>query len=218
MCVPQRVGKIGQRVAESASYRTRAGGEPPAQSGGRKALHGIYAVPAQAVTCLRELEAWSRAQHAEIECTMEGRRETRPPSRFVFPAGSRARSRVLVDEPGTSRRRITAGICRRCSTMRVNGSQSGPASDYNPHDLRRTAGTTMAELGVSRFIIERVLNHTDRTVTSIYDRYSYSKKARSRAKTRGVRGSDGKASTFSTCGLGHATRLYNGWQQYDGRY
>jgi hypothetical protein len=33
----------------------------------------------------------------------------------------------------------------------------------------------MAELGVPRFIIERVLNHTDRTVTSIYDRYSYSK-------------------------------------------
>jgi len=32
----------------------------------------------------------------------------------------------------------------------------------------------MAELGVPRFVVERVLNHTDRTVTSVYDRYIYS--------------------------------------------
>ncbi len=33
----------------------------------------------------------------------------------------------------------------------------------------------MAELGIPRFIVERVLNHTDRAVTSVYDRYRYSK-------------------------------------------
>ena len=48
-------------------------------------------------------------------------------------------------------------------------------ADFAPNDLRRTAATTMAELGVPRFIVERVLNHTDRTVTSVYDRYTYSK-------------------------------------------
>ena len=32
----------------------------------------------------------------------------------------------------------------------------------------------MAELGVPRFIVERVLNDTDRTVTSVDDRSSYS--------------------------------------------
>ena len=47
-------------------------------------------------------------------------------------------------------------------------------ADFTPHDLRRTAGTTMAELRVPCFVVERVLNHTDRTVTSVYDRYSYS--------------------------------------------
>lgn len=31
------------------------------------------------------------------------------------------------------------------------------------HDLRRTASTGMGRLGVPRFIIERVLNHADRT-------------------------------------------------------
>jgi integrase len=30
----------------------------------------------------------------------------------------------------------------------------------------------MAKLGVDRFVIERVLGHTDRSVTAIYDRYA----------------------------------------------
>ena len=41
------------------------------------------------------------------------------------------------------------------------------------HDLRRTAATEMGRLGVSRFIIGKVLNHADRTVTGIYDRHAY---------------------------------------------
>lgn len=44
--------------------------------------------------------------------------------------------------------------------------------DWRPHDLRRTAATGMAKLGVDRFVIERVLGHTDRSVTAIYDRYA----------------------------------------------
>ena len=41
------------------------------------------------------------------------------------------------------------------------------------HDLRRTVGTGLGKLGISRFIIARVLNHADRTVTGIYDRHEY---------------------------------------------
>jgi integrase len=41
------------------------------------------------------------------------------------------------------------------------------------HDLRRTVGTGLGKLGISRFIIARVLNHADSTVTGIYDRYEY---------------------------------------------
>lgn len=41
------------------------------------------------------------------------------------------------------------------------------------HDLRRTAATRMAELGVTRFDISKVLNHTDRDVTAVYDHYAY---------------------------------------------
>jgi integrase len=48
-----------------------------------------------------------------------------------------------------------------------------PLEPWTIHDLRRTGATKMAELGVTRFVIGRVLNHADREVTGIYDRHSY---------------------------------------------
>jgi integrase len=44
---------------------------------------------------------------------------------------------------------------------------------FSAHDLRRTAATRMAEIGVPRFDISKVLNHTDQEVTAIYDHYAY---------------------------------------------
>jgi len=44
---------------------------------------------------------------------------------------------------------------------------------WTTHDLRRTCATGLGSLGVDRFVIARVLNHADKTVTGIYDRYSY---------------------------------------------
>ena len=41
------------------------------------------------------------------------------------------------------------------------------------HDLRRTVGTGLGKLGISRFHIARVLNHADSSVTGIYDRHEY---------------------------------------------
>jgi integrase len=41
------------------------------------------------------------------------------------------------------------------------------------HDLRRTVATGLGKLGTPRFVIGRILNHADRTVTGIYDRYEY---------------------------------------------
>lgn len=46
-------------------------------------------------------------------------------------------------------------------------------TDWRFHDLRRTAATNMARIGVSVHTISRVLNHVEGGVTSIYDRYSY---------------------------------------------
>jgi integrase len=42
------------------------------------------------------------------------------------------------------------------------------------HDLRRTAASLMASGGVPRFVISRILNHSEeKNITSVYDRYSY---------------------------------------------
>lgn len=45
--------------------------------------------------------------------------------------------------------------------------------EWTYHDLRRSGATKMAEAGVSRFIIERVLGHSDGSVTATYDRAEY---------------------------------------------
>jgi len=49
---------------------------------------------------------------------------------------------------------------------------------FTPHDLRRTAATCMTALGIARLHVARVLNHTDRDITAIYDRHDYASEKR----------------------------------------
>lgn len=54
--------------------------------------------------------------------------------------------------------------------------QLAGVSDWTLHDLRRTAATGMARLGVSPHVVERVLNHTSGTlggVAGVYNRFGY---------------------------------------------
>jgi integrase len=53
-------------------------------------------------------------------------------------------------------------ICRKLQVERAT-----------PHDLRRTHGTTIAALGFGRDAMNRVQNHKDGGIGSIYDRHSY---------------------------------------------
>ena len=46
-------------------------------------------------------------------------------------------------------------------------------TDWKFHDIRRTFATNLSKLGVDRFLLHRIVNHTDSGVTAIYDRYSY---------------------------------------------
>lgn len=74
---------------------------------------------------------------------------------------------------------------------------------FTPHDLRRTAASHVAALGTPRFVVERLLNHSDRSVTGIYDRYEYGKEKRSALdawdrKLRALlRGEDGRVVEFA---------------------
>lgn len=44
---------------------------------------------------------------------------------------------------------------------------------FTPHDLRRTAASHMTALGIPRLIVSKILNHSENSVTAIYDRHSY---------------------------------------------
>ena len=58
--------------------------------------------------------------------------------------------------------------------------------NWTLHDLRRTAATHMARLGVAPHVVERILNHTGGTlggVAGIYNRFSYLPDMRSALET-----------------------------------
>lgn len=48
-----------------------------------------------------------------------------------------------------------------------------PIDNFRGHDLRRTASSYMGRAKIPRLHIAKVLNHSDRGVTAIYDRHSY---------------------------------------------
>ena len=56
--------------------------------------------------------------------------------------------------------------------LRNNLEQMG-VERFTPHDLRRTCASRLAELGISRFVVARVLGHSDRSITGVYDRFEY---------------------------------------------
>jgi integrase len=61
--------------------------------------------------------------------------------------------------------------------MRENLAHLGIA-DATPHDLRRTAASMMTSMGVPRLTVSKILNHTETSVTAIYDRHSYDNEKR----------------------------------------
>ena len=54
-------------------------------------------------------------------------------------------------------------------------NRMGIEEHFTPHDLRRTAGTRMAELGEMDEVIDAVMNHKKKGVTAVYIRYRYDK-------------------------------------------
>jgi integrase len=46
-------------------------------------------------------------------------------------------------------------------------------ADFKIHDLRRTAASCMAAAGINRLTVGKILNHKEREITAVYDRYGY---------------------------------------------
>ncbi|MCK6371292.1 MAG: tyrosine-type recombinase/integrase [Gammaproteobacteria bacterium] len=100
------------------------------------------------------------------ELAAAGRRKhkggTESVSTYVVP------SRLLDDQP----------IEPLALTRAVRNNRDVYGFDFTPHDLRRTCASGMAALGTSRLVVGKVLNHTDDSVTAIYDRHDYADEKR----------------------------------------
>lgn len=89
---------------------------------------------------------------------------------------------VLTDIPRTTSQYVfpARGKPDQCYAGYSKGKRELDAvcgvSDWTLHDLRRTAATGMARLGVAPHVVERVLNHVSGTfagVAGIYNRFQY---------------------------------------------
>ena len=71
----------------------------------------------------------------------------------------------------TSGRRPVSGF----SKMKARTDDLSDVTNWRLHDLRRTARTGLAELGVPQIVAEKVLNHSERNLlVKTYDRHEYS--------------------------------------------
>ena len=87
---------------------------------------------------------------------------------YVFSTGRSAAAKngghdTCIKGWGTAKERLDAAA-------RIDGEALAP---WHLHDLRRTAATYLARLGIDRVVIGKILNHSDGAVTAIYDRHSY---------------------------------------------
>jgi integrase len=78
------------------------------------------------------------------------------------PLGGFSKAKARLDQKA-------AVIFERLARERGVASTMAP---FRLHDFRRTAATNLARLGVDRIVISRILNHTDPSITAVYDKYA----------------------------------------------
>ncbi len=86
----------------------------------------------------------------------------------LFPA-----RRLIHMKDGVARKNRFAHISPDTLNVALNRLTLDGIEHFTVHDMRRTARTHMAALGVDRFVAERALNHKIRDVEGVYDRYDY---------------------------------------------
>src|SRR5579863_2812151 len=71
--------------------------------------------------------------------------------------------------------------------LRREGGEDAELPEWHLHDLRRSAATGMARLGVNRVVIGKILNHAEREVTAVYERHAYDAEKRAALQKRADR-------------------------------
>ena len=79
----------------------------------------------------------------------------------------RLRVRSATRSPDERPRCRDAAICAKLSVERAT-----------PHDLRRTHGSTITALGFGRDAMNRIQNHKEGGIASVYDRHGYAEETK----------------------------------------
>jgi site-specific recombinase XerD len=88
-------------------------------------------------------------------------------SRFVLPARQRRRHRIYGGEAHFEQRALNAMLNKLCAQL------GDKVRRFTPHDLRSTARSHLAALGVNLIVAERCLNHTLGGLVAVYDQHDY---------------------------------------------
>jgi integrase len=86
----------------------------------------------------------------------------------LFPA-----RRLIHMKAGVPRKNRFEHISPDTLNVALKRLSLGDVEDFTVHDMRRTARTHMAALGIDRFVAERALNHKVRDVEGVYNQYDY---------------------------------------------
>jgi integrase len=101
---------------------------------------------------------------------------------FIFASGRSGVARegqdagpVALAGWGKAKERLDELMLRDAKAFALADGKEEPGEieEWRLHDLRRTAATHMARLGVDRLVIGKVLNHAEGGVTKRYDRHRY---------------------------------------------
>lgn len=95
--------------------------------------------------------------------------------------GQRGEGQVF-DLAGNNSKALPHAAAKFCASEAWKGF-----AKWTPHDLRRTAATNLAALGVPRVVLTQILNHADRSMTAVYDRHSYDDEKREAMERWAVR-------------------------------
>jgi integrase len=118
----------------------------------------IVPLPSAAVEWFRELQAFSCG------------------SPFVLPARQSRRKHNQGGEIHFEQRTLNSMLHKLCGKLEQAHEEDKTATKvrrFTPHDLRSTARSHLAELGVHVIVAERCLNHSLGGLIAVYDQHDY---------------------------------------------
>jgi integrase len=89
---------------------------------------------------------------------------------FIFTTGGTR----PISGWGKAKRRLDKLAFEKLKEIARERGDDAPTvfASWRLHDLRRTAATNLAKLGVDRIVISKLLNHAEGGITGVYDRYA----------------------------------------------